>query len=121
MLRNGERNGFTTRENIDYRKSVSCLPLFTSNSNVTADDGREDKVELTLGTWTFQATPDELDSMREYMALPPAYLREDMDSAIRNSYGYLFNRPNDPQGRRNPLHVRKSAHPRARLPEPSPK
>lgn len=96
---------------------MSLLPLFSFDHNVTADDGREDKIEATFGTWTFYSIPDELDELREYMSVLPARQWRNLVGYVRDRYGYLFNRPNDPQGRRNPLHIRNRPYPVARLPE----
>ena len=58
-----------------------------------------------------------MDDLREYLCAPPSNLRWNMTAEMRRSCGYLFNRPNDPQGRRNPLQVRERASPHTRLPE----
>lgn len=82
------------------------LPAFSLDTEISAADGREDKIELSLGTFTVQATTEEMDAIRHAISVPPEIVREHGDPDEIQSFGWVFNRPNAPLGRRNPLQVR---------------
>jgi hypothetical protein len=81
---------------------VSLSP-FSYNATVTADDAREDKIEVVLGDWKVRATPDEIAAIQEYIARP--FGRAQRDAREARQYGYLFNRFSQAGGFTR-LHVR---------------
>ena len=73
---------------------------------VTAEEGREDKIELCLGNWIIRANATEFRDLQESLAVPMEYLRDSAEAGSLS--GYLFNRPNVINGRVRRLTVRKT-------------
>lgn len=80
------------------------LPPLSFEHEVTADEGREDKIDLSLGNWMLSASRAQLRDIRNYLAVPPVNARVTADWAV--SYGYLFNRPQTGRGKMPPLRIR---------------
>jgi len=81
------------------------LPLFSPNQRVTQESGREDKVEIDIGTWAITTTFAGFENIRSLIAGPPALIRSVVEDDWHN-FGYMFNRPSNPGPKRNPLIVR---------------
>lgn len=93
---------------------MSCLTPFSFDAEVTRNDCREDKIELVLGTFSLSASRDEIEAIREHICVAPKNVREGGHADTLRLYGWLFNRPNEPQGRWNPLQIRNRSLPHVR-------
>ena len=83
---------------------MSYLPTFSFDYEVSANEGREDKIELELRDFFLRANPDELDDIRNCLAVTPFNMRDEISEA----HGWIFSRPNEAEGHRKPLQVRNS-------------
>lgn len=85
---------------------MPTLPTFNFSLRVTPETGREDKIELSLGKWAVHGDTETLDTIREFMAAPPESLRADLSAGDLCGYGWIFNRPQNPNLRRASLKIR---------------
>jgi len=66
------------------------LPPFTFRSQVTAEHAREDKIEISLGKWVFNASSSDFQEVRDYISVAPIAFTEDNSNP---TFGWIFNRP----------------------------
>ena len=84
------------------------LPLFSVHYRVVPETGREDKIEMEIGTWVLNGTCENFEQIRHAISCPNSHHRSDMTPDDPNFFGYLFNRPNNNGTLRLPLEIRKS-------------
>lgn len=78
------------------------LPLFTFDTTVTADQGRQDHLDLTMNLGKLEGTTNQIDRFRK--ALCP--VAEDGFPECLTSHGWIFNRPRQRNTYRHEQEVR---------------
>lgn len=70
------------------------LPSLDYSQQVTSHSAKQDKIEMTLGTWRLEGHTEDIQAVREYMSVPPSDWRNDPGQNWP-AYSMLFNRPDE--------------------------
>jgi hypothetical protein len=83
------------------------LRPFSFSQRVSATDARQDRINLKLEHWTFNGSGDQVDELRQKMALPAMSARDTIwGLTIFDDWGKIFNRPARVRGYRPAMLVR---------------
>lgn len=83
------------------------LPTLDFSRRVTAQEARQDKLQLEIEGWSLSGSTEDLDFFRKQMSVPDANLRRGvMAPEIPGNFSHLFNRPGNARGWRKPMELR---------------
>jgi hypothetical protein len=84
----------------------SQLPAFSFNIQVTAQSGRQDKLEILLPWGTLDGTQGSIDAVRGALGSPVKASRERLTSSDLQDGGWIFNRPQQTRTARKKMTIR---------------
>jgi hypothetical protein len=87
----------------------SQLPAFSFLAKVTAQEGRQDKMELSLPFGQLVGTQGCIDAMRRDLGCPSKLDRARLTESDLQGHGWIFNRPQQSRTARKPLSIRQGA------------
>lgn len=88
---------------------VSQLPAFSFLAEVTGQEGRQDKMELSLPFGQLEGTQGCIDAMRRDLGCPSKLDRARLTESDLQGHGWIFNRPQQSRTARMPLSIRQGA------------